>query len=221
MRKFDREARNRRQDVGGEAKKRPTTRRRRMSEQTEPTAGEQPVDPSAAISRGVGLSLESVLALDKDSPAGKAWTQFGELVERYKAAEAAYEELKLERNQAVYELKTEHNVGFSAMAEVMGVTSSLVLYVYERAQGKTAKQIREESVASRIAKEATRVVDPNKPAPRKQTPEEKAFRKVQREQLKSFLQEQRDAAAARGDSTEETDASLADVDREEAAVEDT
>jgi hypothetical protein len=171
------------------------------------------VDPGAAISRGVGLSLE---AIEPTSPAGQKLEEFKNLVSRHQTAEAEAEALKLERNTMVYELKSEYNVGFSAMAELMGVTSSLVLYLYERAQGKSAKQIREESIASRVAKEATRVVDPNKKPARKQTPEEKAFRKDQRDQLRKFLEEQRDAAAARGDSTDEVDQGLADVDAEEA-----
>lgn len=175
---------------------------------------ETSVDPGAAISRGVGLSLD---AIEPDSPAGKALEDFKALVERQKAATAQAEELTLERNQAIYNLKTEHNVGFSAMAEVIGATSSLVLYLFERAQGKTAKQIREESVASRLAKEATRVSDPNKKAARKQTPEEKAFRKQQREALRAFLEEQRASAAARGESTDEADAELAAHDAESAA----
>jgi hypothetical protein len=172
------------------------------------------VDPSAAISRGVGLSLE---AIEPDSPAGQALEQFKDLVNRHKAAEASAEELKLERNQAVYDLKTNHNVGFSAMAEIIGATSSLVLYLYERAQGKSAKQIREESQASNAAKQANRVVDPNKKAARKQTPEEKAFRKTQRDALRAFLEEQRAAAAERGEATDEMDAGLADVEAEDAS----
>lgn len=184
-----------------------------MSDQTEGASAPE-VDPSAAISRGVGLSLE---AIEPDSPAGKALDNFKDLVARHKEADDAAEALKLERNQAVYDLKTEHNIGFSAMAEVMGVTSSLVLYLYERAQGKSAKQIREESVQSRIAKEANRVVDPNKRPARKQTPEEKAFRKTQRDALRAFLEEQRARAAERGESTDDMDAGLAETDAEEAA----
>jgi len=181
----------------------------------EADAGE--VDPSAAISRGVGLQLD---AIEPESPAGKALDEFRTLVDQQKAATAEAERLTLERNQAIYNLKTEHNIGFSAMAEVIGATSSLVLYLYERAQGKTAKQIREESIASRKAKEATRVSDPNKKAARKQTPEEKAFRKSQREALRAFIEEQRASAVARGESTDELDADLAQADADQAEDDD-
>lgn len=190
-----------------------------MSEQTD-TAGtdaETDVDPSAAISRGVGLSMEAVTALADDSPAGQAVASFKDVVERYKAAEAEYEALKAERNAAVYDLKAKHNIGFSALAEIMGVTSSLVLYLYERAQGKTAKQIREESIASRKAKELTRETDPDRKPARKQTPEEKAFRKQQRDALRAFLEEQKARAAERGEDTSAMDAGLADADAEQAA----
>jgi lysyl-tRNA synthetase class I len=189
-----------------------------MSDVTSETPAGSPdsetaVDPNAAISRGVGMSLD---AIEPDSPAGKALDEFRTLVEQQKAATAEAERLTQERNLAIYDLKTEHNVGFSAMAEVIGATSSLVLYLYERAQGKTAKQIREESVASRIAKEATRVDDPNKKSARKQTPEEKTFRKQQRDALRAFLEDQRASAAARGESTDEMDAGLAQADAEQA-----
>lgn len=180
---------------------------------TTPAGGDEDVDPSAAISRGKGLSLDAV---KPDSPAAAALEEFKALVARHQEAAAAEEALKNERNLAIRNLKDEHNVGFSAMAELIGGTSSLVLYLYERAAGKTAKQIREESIASRKAKEAARVDDPDRPAARKQTPEEKAFRKVQREALKAFLAEQRDKAAERGESTDEFDAGLSDAEREQA-----
>jgi hypothetical protein len=171
------------------------------------------VDPNAAISRGKGMSLE---AIADDSPAAKAVEAFRDLVARHKAAEEEAEALKQERNLAIRQLKDEHNVGFSAMAEIIGGTSSLVLYLYERAAGKSAKQIREESQASRLAKEATRVSDPNRKPARKQTPEEKAFRKQQREALKAFLEEQRNAARERGEDTSELDAAIGDNEAEQA-----
>jgi hypothetical protein len=188
---------------------------------TDPSAGQDAngstVDPAAAINRGKGLSLEAVMSLEEGSPARAALDEFKALDGRFKEAEEQVEALKQERLQAIRRLKDEHNVGFSAIAEVIGNTSSLVLYLYERAAGKTAKQIREESVASRLAKEATRTSDPNRKPARKQTPEEKAFRKQQREALRAFLEEQRRAAAERGEDTAELDAAIGDNEAEDAA----
>jgi lysyl-tRNA synthetase class I len=172
------------------------------------------VSAEDAINRGKGLTLEAIPA---GSEAEKAIEDFKEFAAAYKEAEDAFEAKQQERMHRVYDLKETHNIGFSALAEVLGVTSSMTLYLYERAQGKSAKQIREESVASRKAKEATRVVDPNKPPARKQTPEERAFRKQQREALRAFLEEQKRLAAERGEDTAEQDQGLADVAAEDAA----
>jgi hypothetical protein len=174
---------------------------------------EEDVDPAAAISRGVGLRLDAIPA---GSDAEKAVEAFKENVTRYAAAEAEFEAAKAERNQMLFDLKSTHNVGFTAIGELIGGTSSLALYLYERAQGKSAKQIREESVASRKAKELTRETDPDRKPARKQTPAEKEFRKSQREALRAFLDEQKRLAAERGESTDEQDQALADVDQEEA-----
>lgn len=157
------------------------------------------VTPEDMISRGKGVKLE---AIEDGTPAAAAIEAFKDLVTRHKDAEALAEALKVERNQTIYVLKSEHNVSFSALAEIIGATSSLVLYLYERAQGKTAKQIREESQRSSAAKRQFRESDPDKKAGRKQTPEEKAFRKQQRDALKEFLATQQ---AADGDAEGDLD----------------
>jgi hypothetical protein len=174
------------------------------------------VDPSAAISRGKGKSLQAIEE-GSDEAAKTALAEFRDLVERHKVAEAEAEALKLERNAMVRTLKDEHDVGFSAQAEVIGATSSLVLYLYERAAGKSAKQIREESKASAAAKAQMRVDDPDRKPARKQTPEERSFRKQQREALKAFLEEQAKLAQERGDGDDENQAALAELEAEEAA----
>lgn len=161
------------------------------------------VTPEDMISRGKGVKLE---ALEAGSDAAQAVENFRDLVSRHQAAEAEAEKLKDERNLAIYDLKANHNVSFSAIAEIIGGTSSLVLYLYERAQGKSAKQIREESQASAAAKAQFRESDPNKKPARKQTPEERAFRKQQREALKAFLAEQAAAGVDTGDAQAELDA---------------
>jgi hypothetical protein len=170
----------------------------------------QAVDPSAAISRGKGLSLESIVP---GSEADKALQNFKELDATYKSAEAAFNAAKDARNAGILALKDEHNVGFSAIADTIGNTSSLVLYLYQRAQGMTAKEIREASIASNAAKQANRVSDPNRKPVRKQSSAEKELRKAQREALRAFLEQERANAAAAGESTDEIDAELAtDVD---------
>lgn len=157
------------------------------------------VTPEDMITRGKGVKVD---ALEEGSEAYQAVEQFKDLVERHKAAETEAEALKDERNTAIYVLKSEHNVSFSAIAEIIGGTSSLVLYLYERAQGKSAKQIREESQRSRAAKEAFRESDPDRKPARKQTSEERAFRKQQREALQAFLAEQK-ATGANSDVADE------------------
>jgi hypothetical protein len=150
------------------------------------------VTPEDMISRGKGIKLDAV---EDGSPAAAAVAEFKQLQERYAEIESQFEAVKGERQAAIYNLKANHNISFSAIGEMIGGTSSLVLYLYERAQGKSAKQIREESERSRQAKEQFRESDPNAKPARKQTPEEKAFRKQQREQLQAFLAEQKAAGA--------------------------
>lgn len=172
-------------------------------ETTAPAGDDTPtfddVTPDDIITRGKGLKLE---AIEEGSEAHKAVEQFKELLEQYAAAEAEAERLKEERNQAIYRLKNEHNVSFGAMAELMGVTSSLVLYLHERAQGKTSKQIREESQRSAAAKAKFQKPSEGK-SKRKMSPEEREFRRQQREALKQFLAEQ---AARSGESDENAEA---------------
>ena len=177
-----------------------------MSDQTdEGTAAE--VTPEDMISRGKGVKLD---ALEPGSAAAQAVEDFRDLVSRHQAAEAEAEKLKEERNLAIYELKATHNVGFSAIAEIIGGTSSLVLYLYERAQGKSAKQIRQESQASAAAKAQFRESDPDRKPARKQTPEERAFRKQQREALQAFLAQQKADGVDTTDAQAELDAEAAD-----------
>jgi hypothetical protein len=163
------------------------------------------ITPEDMISRGKGMSSTTVNELPADSPVRGAWDEFKELVSRQQVAKAESDALTEERNEAIYLLKTEHNIGFSAIAEVIGGTSSLVLYLFERSQGKSAKQIREESIRSREAKEQFRESDPNAKPARKQSPEEKQLRKQQREQLAQFLAAERERAAAAGETSEITD----------------
>lgn len=178
-----------------------------MSDQMEGTAPagdettEAPpeVTPDDMISRGKGMTTAAIDALAEDHPAKVALASFTELVARQKAAEEEAKALTLERNQAIHDLKDEQNVGFSAIAEIIGNTSSLVLYLYQRAEGKSAKEIREESERSRLAKEQFRESDPNKPAARKQSPAEKELRAKQRAELKAFLESQKEAGEDVGD----------------------
>lgn len=156
-------------------------------DQAQAQAEEREVTPEDMISRGKGLKLD---AIPEGSPAAAAVEAFKEFAARYQAAEQAYDELKEQRAAEVYKLKEDHNVSFGAMAELLGVTSSMVLYLHERAQGKSAKQIREDSQRSAEAKRRFLESDPNRKSARKQTPEEKAFRKQQREALQAFLKEQ-------------------------------
>lgn len=96
------------------------------------------VTPEDMITRGVGLRLD---AIEEGSPAAAAVADFRAFAERYLQAEKEYDALKEERAGEVYKLKSEHNVGFGGIGEILGVSSSAVLYLYERAQGKSAKQI--------------------------------------------------------------------------------
>lgn len=177
------------------------------SGETEQQAPEVTADDM--ISRGKGVKLD---ALEDGSEAANAVEAFKDLVERHKAAETEAEALKDERNTSIFVLKSEHNVSFSAIAEIIGGTSSLVLYLYERAQGKSAKQIREESQRSREAKAQFRESDPNAKPARKQSSAEKELRKQQREQLQAFLAQEKERAAAAGESSEIGDDELEDSD---------
>lgn len=185
---------------------------------TDPTPagadGEQDreVTPDDMIRRGVGLKLD---AIEDGTPAAEAVAAFRDLQERFAAAERAADELKDERNQALKALRDDHNVGFTAIAEIVGATSSLAMYLYERASGKTAKQIREESKRSREAKERFLESDPDRKSARKQSPEEKAFRKQQRDALKAFLEQERARKAAAGEDTSSEDAALAGAQAEQ------
>jgi Skp family chaperone for outer membrane proteins len=165
-----------------------------------------PITEADILDRGKGLSPAAVAALDPESPAGQAWTAFKELVARHQEAKAGLEQLTEERNQALYALKKEHDIGFSAIAEVVGVSSSAILYTYERAQGKSAKQIREESERSAAAKAQFRESDPNAKPARKQSPAEKELRKRQREELKAFLESQSAAGEDVADAQAEVEA---------------
>ncbi len=157
------------------------------------TAEASEVTEADIISRGKGMSPTAVAELPADHPAAVAFAEFKDLEQRRKDAEESASQLREDRNAAIYVLKDTHDIGFSAIAEVVGVTSSAILYTYERAQGKSAKQIREESIRSREAKEKYRELDPDRKPVRKQTPAEKELRKRQREELKSFLDAQRAA----------------------------
>jgi hypothetical protein len=166
-------------------------------EASAPAGDDAPVEVTEAdmISRGKGLSPNAVAELADDDPRKIAFEEFKQLQTAFAEAKEALAEATEARNQGVYVLKSQHDIGFSAIAEIMDVSSSMVLYTYERAQGKTAKQIREESVKSRLAKEQFQESDPNRKPVRKQTPEEKALRKKLREELQAFLKAQRESGA--------------------------
>lgn len=167
-------------------------------------AGDEELDvsPEDMISRGKGLKLD---AIPEGSPAEQAVEDFRKLQTQLQEADAAAKALLDERNQAIYKLKSDHNVGFTAIGELIGGTSSLALYLYERAQGKSAKQIREESKRSRAAKEKFLEKSEGSANARKQTPEEKAFRKQQKDALKAFLEAQKAESAGSDDGAEEAD----------------
>lgn len=160
-----------------------------------PAGDDTPVEVTEAdmISRGKGLSPNAVAELPADDPRKVAFEEFKQLQTAFTNAKDALAAATEARNQGVYVLKSQHDIGFSAIAEIMDVSSSMVLYTYERAQGKTSAQIREESVKSRLAKEKFQESDPNRKPARKQSPEEKALRKRQREELAAFLAQQREA----------------------------
>lgn len=151
--------------------------------------GEIDLANATPISRGVGRKLADVLADPETKP---IWDEFVEKVAEHKEAVDTEERLKNERNAMIRTLKDDHNVSFTAMSEIVGTSTSFVEYAYERAAGKSAKQIREEKKASAALKQKMREEDPDYEAKqgRKQTPEEKAFRAKQREELKAFLESQ-------------------------------
>lgn len=190
-----------------------------MSEQTEVTADlpeNAPTTDDGQIYRsyGVGLGIDAIKA---DEKINAAFDTFIAKQAELKAAEAEHERLKGERNELIRSLKDDHNVGFSAMAEVTETSSSNVLYLYERSKGLTAKEIKALSRASNATRAANRVDDPNKKPSRKQSPVEKAFRQRQREELRAFMDEERARLAAAGEDTSEMDEGLSGLDAEQAA----
>jgi hypothetical protein len=194
-----------------------------MSDQTAGTAPEggdtqeaAPVTEADMASRGVGVKVEN-LDPEKDAAALAAVQAFKDLQAQYDTADKDAERLKGERNSAIKTLKDEHNISFTSIAEIIGNTSSLVLYLYQRAAGMTAKEIREASQRSAAAKAQFQTTDPNKKPARKQSPEEKDLRKRQREELRAFLDSERARKAAAGEDTSEEDAGIAEADAEEAA----
>lgn len=175
-----------------------------------------PVVPEDAVYRsyGVGLGIDAVKA---DPKINAAFDEFIAKQAELKQAEATHEALKAERNELIRSLKDDHNVGFSAMAEVTETSSSNVLYLYERSKGLTAKEIKQLSRASNATRAAMRVDDPNKKPSRKQSPIEKAFRQRQREELRAFMEEERARLAAAGENTDEMDTGLAGLQAEQDA----
>lgn len=168
------------------------------------------VSEDVLINRGVGRKRSD---LESDPAVKPVWDEFVELVAKHQASVAEEERLKNERNAMIRLLKDEHSASFTAMSEIVGTSTSFVEYAYERAAGKTAKQIREEKRASAALKQKMRDEDPDyKPSSKKDyLPGEKEFRAQQREALKAFLAEQ---AAKVGDATSEatTEASYGDDD---------
>ena len=163
--------------------------------------GEVDLSNAAPINRGVGRKLADVLADENTKP---VWDEFVSKVAEHKTAVETEERLKNERNAMIRTLKDDHNVSFTAMSEIVGTSTSFVEYAYERAAGKSAKQIRDEKRASAALKQKMREEDPDYEAKqgRKQTPEEKAFRAQQREALKKFLEEQAAKAEAEAEGGE-------------------
>lgn len=172
--------------------------------------------PEGAVYRsyGVGMGIDAIKA---DPTANAAFELFRDKQMELKLAEAEHDRLKAERNEMIRTLKDDHNVGFSAMAEVTETSSSNVLYLYERSKGLTAKEIKELSRASNATRSQMRTDDPNKKPSRKQSPIEKAFRKRQREELRAFMEEERKRLEAEGGDTAEMDEGLAGLDAEDAA----
>ncbi len=169
-------------------------------------------DASHVKSHGVGISLKALQESDS-TELKQAWSDFQEVVERHKTAVQAEDDLRNERNAMIRELKDVHGVSFAAMAEIIGVTHSNVLYTYERSLGKTAKQIREEQKLSSAAKAILRQGKESKPK-RKMTAAEKQFRSQQRAALKAFLEEQQ--GTAEGEDADAISAALNEVAAEEA-----
>ena len=160
-------------------------------------------------SYGVGLSVEA-LGKPENADAAKAYDEFKAKQAELKEAEANHEALKQERNEMIRFLKEEHNIGFSAMAEVTETSSSNVLYLYERSKGLSAKEIKALSRASNAQRAELRASGQlgSSTSGRKQTPAEKAFRKRQREELKAFMLEERERLAQSGEDTSDVDAGL-------------
>lgn len=140
------------------------------------------ITPEDIITRGRGVALDDV----KDSDSLEYVESFRELCGQYDEVAKQETQLKEQRNGMVQELKDEHNLSFTAIAEMMGVTSSLVLYLYERASGKSAKEIREQSVRSNLAKQIY-MEKAQSAAASKLPPEVREFKKQQKEALKAFM----------------------------------
>lgn len=194
-----------------------------MSEVTQdaPAAPEQAADAGPELedgqvyrSYGVGLGIDAIKA---KPDVNAAFELFKDKQTELKVAEAEHEELKSERNEMIRTLKDDHNVGFSAMAEVTETSSSNVLYLYERSKGLTAKEIKALSRASNATRSQLRADKPPKEPSRKQSPVEKAFRKRQREELRAFMTEERARLEAEGGDTSEMDEGLAGLTAEDAA----
>lgn len=179
-------------------------------------ASSGPEVPDGAVYRsyGVGMGIDAIKA---NPEANAAFELFRDKQVELKLAEAEHERLKAERNEMIRTLKDDHNIGFSAMAEITETSSSNVLYLYERSKGLTAKEIKALSRASNATREQLRADSPPKGPTRKQSPVEKAFRKRQREELRAFMTEERARLEAEGGDTSEMDAGLAGLTAEDAA----
>lgn len=140
------------------------------------------ITPDDIITRGRGVSLDAV----DDANSLAFIDSFRELCAQYDEVAKQEAQLKEQRNGMVQELKDDHNLSFTAIAEMMGVTSSLVLYLYERASGKSAKEIREQSVRSNLAKQIY-MEKAQSTAASKLPPEVREFKKQQKEALKAFM----------------------------------
>ena len=85
-------------------------------EDTSPAGEPAPeVTEADIISRGKGMSPTAVAELPADSPAKQAFEEFKELEQRRKDAEELANQLREDRNAAIYVLKDTHDIGFSAI----------------------------------------------------------------------------------------------------------
>jgi hypothetical protein len=185
-----------------------------VSPDTQAAEEAAPVTEADIASRGVGVKVET-LDPEKDAAALAAVQAFKDLQAAYDAADKEAERLKNERNAGVKSLKDEHNISFTSIAEIIGNTSSLVLYLYQRAAGMTSAEIRAASQRSAAAKAQFQTTDPNRKPVRKQSDAEKEIRKRQREELRAFLDSERARKEAAGEDTSEEDAGVSDLDAED------